>query len=191
MERLQDKSPGAKPKVKKSKRKDEERQRKAVQAEKLRPPSIFFGDSLDLENWYSCGEGEVSEIESDTGSPSGVGDVSGDNGPNGRVGRRASASPPRFNIHPLYQHVLLYLQLYDSSRTLHALSAIAAMLRAVPSDFVDAISTTSINNTYTPQLSLLQNLLARHRVSVMGKSFFLFLTVKHKLTKQFKRIPEV
>ncbi|XP_024256006.1 protein dopey-1 isoform X2 [Oncorhynchus tshawytscha] len=172
MERLQDKSPGAKPKVKKSKRKDEERQRKAVQAEKLRPPSIFFGDSLDLENWYSCGEGEVSEIESDTGSPSGGGDVSGDNGPNGRVGRRASASPPRFNIHPLYQHVLLYLQLYDSSRTLHALSAIAAMLRAVPSDFVDAISTTSINNTYTPQLSLLQNLLARHRVSVMGKDFY-------------------
>ncbi|CDQ64753.1 unnamed protein product [Oncorhynchus mykiss] len=88
MERLQDKSTGAKPKVKKSKRKDEERQRKAVQAEKLRPPSIFFGDSLDLENWYSCGEGEVSEIESDTGSPSGGGDVSGDIGPNGRVGRK-------------------------------------------------------------------------------------------------------
>uniref|UniRef100_A0A673VX74 DOP1 leucine zipper like protein A n=1 Tax=Salmo trutta TaxID=8032 RepID=A0A673VX74_SALTR len=145
---------------------------KALQAEKLRPPSIFFGDSLDLENWYSCGEGEVSEIESDTGSPSGGEGVSGGNGPNGRAGCRASASPPRFNIHPLYQHVLLYLQLYDSSRTLHALSAIAAMLRAVPSDFVDAISTTSINNTYTPQLSLLQNLLARHRVSVMGKDFY-------------------
>uniref|UniRef100_A0A8C7WA62 DOP1 leucine zipper like protein A n=1 Tax=Oncorhynchus mykiss TaxID=8022 RepID=A0A8C7WA62_ONCMY len=144
MERLQDKSPGAKPKVKKSKRKEEERLRKALQAEKLRPPRLFFGDSLDLENWYSCGEGEVG----------------------------ASASPPQFNIHPLYQHVLLYLQLYDSSRTLHALSAIAAMLRAAPSDFVDAISTTSINNTYTPQLSLLQNLLARHRVSVMGKDFY-------------------
>uniref|UniRef100_A0A8C5ECQ7 DOP1 leucine zipper like protein A n=1 Tax=Gouania willdenowi TaxID=441366 RepID=A0A8C5ECQ7_GOUWI len=151
MERLADKSPGAKPKMKKTKRKEEERQRKAaVQAEKLRPPSIFFGDSLDLENWYSCGEGEVSEIESDAGSP----------------------SPPRFNIHPLYQHVLLYLQMYDSSRALHALSAIAAMLRAAPSGFVSSISTTSINNTYTPQLSLLQNLLARHRVSVMGKDFY-------------------
>uniref|UniRef100_A0A672QY24 DOP1 leucine zipper like protein A n=1 Tax=Sinocyclocheilus grahami TaxID=75366 RepID=A0A672QY24_SINGR len=69
-------------------------------------------------------------------------------------------------------HVLLYLQLYDSSRTLHALSAIAAMLRASPAGFVSAISTTSINNTYTPQLSLLQNLLARHRVSVMGKDFY-------------------
>ncbi|CAB1424853.1 unnamed protein product [Pleuronectes platessa] len=57
MERLADKSPGAKPKIKKAKRKEEERQRKAAsQAEKLRPPSIFFGDSLDLENWYSCGE---------------------------------------------------------------------------------------------------------------------------------------
>ncbi len=87
-------------------------------------------------------------------------------------GSRTSGSPPRFNIHPLYQHVLLYLQLYDSSRTLHALSAIAAMLRASPSGFVSAISTTSINNTYTPQLSLLQNLLARHRVSVMGKDFY-------------------
>ncbi|XP_031730365.1 protein dopey-1 isoform X3 [Anarrhichthys ocellatus] len=171
MERLADKSPGAKPKIKKAKRKEEARQRKmAIQAEKLLPTSIFFGDSLDLENWYSCGEGEVSEIESDTGSPSGgsVGTVGGVT----VTGRRASSAPPRFNIHPLYQHVLLYLQLYDSSRALHALSAIAAMLRAAPSGFVSAISTTSINNTYTPQLSLLQNLLARHRVSVMGKDFY-------------------
>ncbi|XP_063735612.1 LOW QUALITY PROTEIN: protein dopey-1 [Eleginops maclovinus] len=171
MERLSDKSPGAKPKMKKAKRKEEERQRKlASQAEKLRPPSIFFGDSLDLENWYSCGEGEVSEIESDTGSPSGgsVGTVGGVS----VTGRRSSSVPPRFNIHPLYQHVLLYLQPYDSSRALHALSAVAAMLRAAPSGFVSAISTTSINNTYTPQLSLLQNLLARHRVSVMGKDFY-------------------
>ncbi|KAM3614986.1 uncharacterized protein V6R79_021820 [Siganus canaliculatus] len=171
MERLADKSPGAKPKIKKSKRKEEERQRKnANQAEKLRPPSIFFGDSLDLENWYSCGEGEVSEIESDTGSPSGGSGVTMGN--LSVPGHRSSSGPPRFNIHPLYQHVLLYLQLYDSSRTLHALSAIAAMLRAVPSGFVSAISTTSINNTYTPQLSLLQNLLARHRISVMGKDFY-------------------
>lgn len=171
MERLADKSPGTKPKIKKAKRKEEERQKKlASQAEKLRPPSIFFGDSLDLENWYSCGEGEVSEIESDTGSPSGGsgGTVAGVSA----TGPRSSSTPPRFNIHPLYQHVLLYLQLYDSSRALHALSAVAAMLRAAPSGFVSAISTTSINNTYTPQLSLLQNLLARHRVSVMGKDFY-------------------
>ncbi|XP_062843400.1 protein dopey-1 isoform X2 [Trichomycterus rosablanca] len=161
MERLADKSPGAKPKVKKSKRKDQER-RKTNQADKNRPPSIFFGDSLDLENWYSCGEGEVSEIESDVGSPgSGTPGVPG-----------SSRSSSRFNIHPLYQHVLLYLQIYDSSRALHALSAIAAMLRTAPAGLVGAISTTSINNTYTPQLSLLQNLLARHRVSVMGKDFY-------------------
>ncbi|XP_061677306.1 protein dopey-1 isoform X1 [Syngnathoides biaculeatus] len=171
MEKLADKSTVVKPKTKKSRRKEVERQRKtASQAEKTQTPSIFFGDSLDLENWYSCGEGEVSEIESDTGSPSGcsaenVGGVS-------VSGRRSSLVPPRFNIHPLYQHVLLYLQLYDSSRTLHALSAVAAMLRSAPSGFVSAISTTSINNTYTPQLSLLQNLLARHRVSVMGKDFY-------------------
>ncbi|XP_076837003.1 protein DOP1A isoform X2 [Brachyhypopomus gauderio] len=156
MERLADKSPGAKPKVKKAKRKEEER-RKAGPAEQNRPPSIFFGDSLDLENWYSCGEGEVSEIESDAGSPAAT---------------RSSTSSARFDIHPLYQHVLLYLQLYDSSRALHALSAVAAMLRAAPPSFVGAISTTSINNTYTPQLPLLQNLLARHRVSVMGKDFY-------------------
>lgn len=170
MERLVDKSPGAKPKTKKTKRREEEKQKKVNQTEKLHPPSIFFGDSLDLENWYSCGEGEVSEIESDMGSPSG-----GSTGTGVGVnvsGRRLSSAPPRFNIHPLYQHVLLYLQLYDSSRTLHALSAIAAMVRAAPSGFVSAISTTSINNTYTPQLSLLQNLLARHRVSVMGKDFY-------------------
>ncbi|XP_042561092.1 LOW QUALITY PROTEIN: protein dopey-1 [Clupea harengus] len=182
MERLADKSPGAKPKVKKIKKKEEERRRQQQQqqqqqhqGDRSRPPSIFFGDSLDLENWYSCGEGEVSEIESDAGSPSG-GAVGGGAGCAGgskpRLSSCASPPPPRFNIHPLYQHVLLYLQLYDSSRTLHALSAVAAMLRASPAAFVSAIATTSINHTYTPQLSLLQNLLARHRVSVMGKDFY-------------------
>ncbi|XP_054637184.1 protein dopey-1 isoform X6 [Dunckerocampus dactyliophorus] len=169
MERLSDKSPGAKPKIKKSKRKEEQK-KAAIQADKTQPPSIFFGDSLDLENWYSCGEGEVSEIESDTGSPNGC--LGGTVGSVSVAGRRSSSASPRVSIHPLYQHVLLYLQLYDSSRALHALSAVAAMLRAAPSGFVSAISTTSINNTYTPQLSLLQNLLARHRVSVMGKDFY-------------------
>lgn len=189
MERLaaSDKSPGAKPKVKKAKRKEEERRRQQqqqqqqlLQGDRSRPPSIFFGDSLDLENWYSCGEGEVSEIESDMGSPSGgAGAAGGDGGgaTGGSKQRLASSSgtspqAPRFNIHPLYQHVLLYLQLYDSSRTLHALSAVAAMLRASPAAFVSAIATTGVTHTHTPQLSLLQNLLARHRVSVMGKDFY-------------------
>ncbi|KAL7987933.1 hypothetical protein Chor_006852 [Crotalus horridus] len=145
------KHPGAKPKVKIAKRKDEEK--KKAQAEKLKQSSVFFSDGLDLENWYSCGEGEISEIESDAGSP----------------GARKS---PHFNIHPLYQHVLLYLQVYDSSRTLYSFSAIKAILKTNPSAFVNAISTTSVNNAYTPQLSLLQNLLARHRISVMGKDFY-------------------
>uniref|UniRef100_A0A8D0DVU4 DOP1 leucine zipper like protein A n=1 Tax=Salvator merianae TaxID=96440 RepID=A0A8D0DVU4_SALMN len=150
------KQPGAKPKVKIAKRKDEEK--KKVQAEKLKQTSVFFSDGLDLENWYSCGEGEISEIESDAGSP----------------GMRKS---PHFNIHPLYQHVLLYLQVYDSSRTLYAFSAIKAILKTNPSAFVNAISTTSVNNAYTPQLSLLQNLLARHRISVMGKDFYSHIPV--------------
>ncbi|NXD92125.1 DOP1 protein, partial [Chaetorhynchus papuensis] len=145
------KQPGAKPKVKIAKKKDEEK--KKAQTEKLKQTNVFFSDGLDLENWYSCGEGEISEIESDVGSP----------------GMRKS---PNFNIHPLYQHVLLYLQLYDSSRTLYAFSAIKAILKTNPSAFVSAISTTSVNNAYTPQLSLLQNLLARHRISVMGKDFY-------------------
>ncbi|XP_019393220.1 PREDICTED: protein dopey-1 isoform X1 [Crocodylus porosus] len=150
------KQPGAKPKVKIAKKKDEEK--KKIQTEKLKQTSVFFSDALDLENWYSCGEGEISEIESDVGSP----------------GMRKS---PNFNIHPLYQHVLLYLQLYDSSRTLYAFSAIKAILKTNPSAFVSAISTTSVNNAYTPQLSLLQNLLARHRISVMGKDFYSHIPV--------------
>ncbi|XP_053237329.1 protein dopey-1 isoform X2 [Podarcis raffonei] len=150
------KQPGAKPKVKIAKRKDDEK--KKAQAEKLKQTSVFFTDGLDLENWYSCGEGEISEIESDAGSP----------------GMRKS---PHFNIHPLYQHVLLYLQVYDSSRTLYAFSAIKAILKTNPSAFVNAISTTSVNNAYTPQLSLLQNLLARHRISVMGKDFYSHIPV--------------
>ncbi|NWV19517.1 DOP1 protein, partial [Origma solitaria] len=150
------KQPGAKPKVKIAKKKDEEK--KKTQTEKLKQTNVFFSDGLDLENWYSCGEGEISEIESDVGSP----------------GMRKS---PNFNIHPLYQHVLLYLQLYDSSRTLYAFSAIKAILKTNPSAFVNAISTTSVNNAYTPQLSLLQNLLARHRISVMGKDFYSHIPV--------------
>ncbi|XP_064364784.1 protein dopey-1 isoform X1 [Dromaius novaehollandiae] len=150
------KQPGAKPKVKIAKKKDEEK--KKAQTEKLKQTNVFFSDGLDLENWYSCGEGEISEIESDVGSP----------------GMRRSAN---FNIHPLYQHVLLYLQLYDSSRTLYAFSAIKAILKTNPSAFVSAISTTSVNNAYTPQLSLLQNLLARHRISVMGKDFYSHIPV--------------
>ncbi|XP_031757573.1 protein dopey-1 isoform X2 [Xenopus tropicalis] len=142
---------GAKPKLKMSRRKDEDK--KKTQNEKLKQANVFFSDGLDLENWYSCGEGEISEIESDVGSP----------------GVRKS---PHFNIHPLYQHVLLYLQLYDSSRTLYALTAIKAILKTSPTVFVKAISTTNVSNAYTPQLSLLQNLLARHRISVMGKDFY-------------------
>ncbi|XP_062952755.1 protein dopey-1 [Cynocephalus volans] len=150
------KQPGAKPKVKLARKKDDEK--KKTSNEKLKQTSVFFSDGLDLENWYSCGEGEISEIESDMGSP-------------------GSRKSPNFNIHPLYQHVLLYLQLYDSSRTLYAFSAIKAILKTNPIAFVNAISTTSVNNAYTPQLSLLQNLLARHRISVMGKDFYSHIPV--------------
>ncbi|XP_036752849.2 protein dopey-1 isoform X8 [Manis pentadactyla] len=150
------KQPGAKPKVKLARKKDDEK--KKLSSEKLKQTSVFFSDGLDLENWYSCGEGEISEIESDVGSP-------------------GSRKSPSFNIHPLYQHVLLYLQVYDSSRTLYAFSAIKAVLKTNPATFVNAISTTSVNNAYTPQLSLLQNLLARHRISVMGKDFYSHIPV--------------
>lgn len=150
------KQPGAKPKVKLARKKDDDK--KKASNEKPKQTSVFFSDGLDLENWYSCGEGEISEIESDMGSP-------------------GSRKSPNFNIHPLYQHVLLYLQLYDSSRTLYAFSAIKAILKTNPIAFVNAISTTSVNNAYTPQLSLLQNLLARHRISVMGKDFYSHIPV--------------
>ncbi|XP_057383563.1 protein dopey-1 isoform X9 [Balaenoptera acutorostrata] len=150
------KQPGAKPKVKLARKKDDDK--KKTSSEKLKQTSVFFSDGLDLENWYSCGEGEISEIESDMGSP-------------------GSRKSPNFSVHPLYQHVLLYLQLYDSSRTLYAFSAIKAILKTNPTAFVNAISTTSVNNAYTPQLSLLQNLLARHRISVMGKDFYSHIPV--------------
>ncbi|XP_058163069.1 protein DOP1A isoform X1 [Dasypus novemcinctus] len=150
------KQPGAKPKVKLARKKEDDK--KKTSNEKLKQTSVFFSDGLDLENWYSCGEGEISEIESDIGSP-------------------GSRKSPNFNIHPLNQHVLLYLQLYDSSRTLYAFSAIKAILKTNPTAFVNAISTTSVNNAYTPQLSLLQNLLARHRISVMGKDFYSHIPV--------------
>ncbi|XP_052808898.1 protein dopey-1-like isoform X3 [Mya arenaria] len=76
------------------------------------------------------------------------------------------------NIHTLHMHILLYTQKYDYERTLYALSTLKAMLAACPRMLVTSLVTTNISSLKAPQLAKLQLLLARHRKSVFGKSFF-------------------
>uniref|UniRef100_UPI00358E6688 protein dopey-1-like n=1 Tax=Myxine glutinosa TaxID=7769 RepID=UPI00358E6688 len=75
-------------------------------------------------------------------------------------------------VHPLYQHVLLYLQPYDAGRVLHVLTALRAMLFAYPSTFVSAISTTGMSGGSSPRLSWLQDLLTRHHAALSGRDFY-------------------
>jgi hypothetical protein len=76
------------------------------------------------------------------------------------------------NIHSLHMHMLLYTQKYDFERTLYVLSTVKAMLTACPRLMVTALVTTNISTLKAPQLAKLQLLLARHRKSVFGKSFY-------------------
>ncbi|CAN0226355.1 unnamed protein product [Lampetra fluviatilis] len=75
-------------------------------------------------------------------------------------------------VHPLYQHVLLYLQVYDTGRVLHALAVLGSVLRSIPAAFVSALATTGVSGARAPRLVLLQNLLARHRASFTGGDFY-------------------
>ncbi|XP_077977408.1 protein DOP1A-like isoform X2 [Glandiceps talaboti] len=76
------------------------------------------------------------------------------------------------NVHPLHQHMLMYKQVYDSRRSIYVLSALRNVLQVTPRAFVCAASSTSISSIHTPHLATMQNLLARHRRSIVGKSFY-------------------
>ncbi|XP_070567212.1 protein DOP1A-like [Ptychodera flava] len=76
------------------------------------------------------------------------------------------------SVHPLHQHMLMYKQVYDSRRSIYVLTALRNILQVIPRTFVCAASSTSISSIHTPHLATLQNLLARHRRSIVGKSFY-------------------
>ncbi|MBN3274071.1 DOP2 protein, partial [Polyodon spathula] len=75
-------------------------------------------------------------------------------------------------IDSLFKHMLLYLQPYDSKRVLYAFSVLEVVLKTNPKEFVEAVSTTSMDTSSTAHLSLIYNLLARHQAALVGRSFY-------------------
>ncbi|XP_008057256.1 protein dopey-2 [Carlito syrichta] len=75
-------------------------------------------------------------------------------------------------VEALFKHILLYLQPYDSRRVLYAFSVLEAVLKTNPKEFIEAVSTTSMDTSSTAHLNLISNLLARHQESLIGQSFY-------------------
>ncbi|MGH0122798.1 UNVERIFIED_CONTAM: hypothetical protein FKN15_003285 [Acipenser sinensis] len=75
-------------------------------------------------------------------------------------------------IDSLFKHMLLYLQPYDSKRVLYAFSVLEAVLKTNLKEFVEAVSTTSMDTSSTAHLNLIYNLLARHQEALVGRSFY-------------------
>nr|XP_054753790.1 protein dopey-1-like [Lytechinus pictus] len=76
------------------------------------------------------------------------------------------------SLHPLQQHILLYVQVYDEEQILHVLARLKSILHTCPRQFVCAMSSTNISSTNTPQLIKLQQLLARHKRCITGWDFY-------------------
>ncbi|XP_023718221.1 protein dopey-1 homolog isoform X2 [Cryptotermes secundus] len=77
--------------------------------------------------------------------------------------------PVGIGIHPFHSHMLLYCGVYDSHRTLYALSSLRSILLTNARMFLYAAATTGLANV--ARSSDLLILLTRHRKSVFGRSF--------------------
>ncbi|XP_033225159.1 protein dopey-1 homolog isoform X2 [Belonocnema kinseyi] len=73
-------------------------------------------------------------------------------------------------VHNLHSHMLLYCGVYDSERTLYALRTLRNELLTNARMFLCAAATTGIANN--AKSTALLNLLARHRKSIFGRSFY-------------------
>ena len=73
-------------------------------------------------------------------------------------------------VHNLHSHMLLYCGVYDSERTLYALRTLRNELLTNARMFLCAAATTGIANN--AKSTVLLNLLARHRKSIFGRSFY-------------------
>ncbi|XP_023228488.1 protein dopey-1-like [Centruroides sculpturatus] len=74
-------------------------------------------------------------------------------------------------IHPLHSYILLYCQVYDSQKTMYALSSLKAVILTNPRVALCNMSTTNISSSLSSRGQELQILLARHRKSVFGNNF--------------------
>ncbi|KAJ9601413.1 hypothetical protein L9F63_000437, partial [Diploptera punctata] len=77
--------------------------------------------------------------------------------------------PMGIGVHQLHSHMLLYCGVYDSHRTLYALSSLRSILLTNARMFLCASATTGLANV--ARSSGLSILLARHRKSVFGRNF--------------------
>ncbi|KDR16353.1 protein dopey-1 homolog isoform X2 [Zootermopsis nevadensis] len=77
--------------------------------------------------------------------------------------------PMGVGVHQLHSHMLLYCGVYDSNRTLYALSSLRSILLTNARIFLCAAAATGLANV--ARSSDLLVLLARHRKSVFGRSF--------------------
>ncbi|XP_054164258.1 protein dopey-1-like isoform X2 [Oppia nitens] len=76
------------------------------------------------------------------------------------------------SLSQLHSHMLLYQQVYDSKRTLYALTTLWNIILAEPQRVLFAMATTSISNRLGLRSQELQALLSRHRNSIYGKGFY-------------------
>lgn len=76
------------------------------------------------------------------------------------------------SVNQLHSHLLLYSQVYDSRRTLYALTTLWNVILTDPSKVLFAMSTTSISNRLGHRSQELQSLCARHQKSLLGKGFY-------------------
>ncbi len=72
----------------------------------------------------------------------------------------------------LHSHMLLYQQVYDSKRTLYALTTLWNIILAEPQRVLFSMATTSISNRLGIRSQELQAICARHRNSLFGKGFY-------------------
>lgn len=75
-------------------------------------------------------------------------------------------------VNQLYSHFLLYGGVYDSRRTLYALSSLINIINTEPQKVLFSMATTSISNRLSARSQELQVVCARHRSSLFGKGFY-------------------
>ncbi|RWS15080.1 protein dopey-1-like isoform X7 [Dinothrombium tinctorium] len=76
------------------------------------------------------------------------------------------------SVNQLHSYILLYTQVYDSRRTLYALTTLWNIILSDPQKVLFNMATTSISNRLGVRSQELQQLCARHRKSLFGRSFY-------------------
>lgn len=71
----------------------------------------------------------------------------------------------------LHFHRLLYINIYDCERVLFMLRKIIDIIKLRPRLFICSMATTAVGSGHTPQWELVQQLLWKHRQSLVGKGF--------------------